>query len=118
MQYRLVFSHIRQFIAYHAACFHQNIGALSGYPFAPYLADGLGRRASIILGAFIMVIATAIQSAAQSVGMFIGARFLIGLGLTFAANAAPLLITEIAYPSQRGQATAIFNTLWYLGSIM
>ena len=65
-----------------------------------------------------MIIATAVQSASQSVGMFIGARFLIGFGLTFAANAAPMLITEIAYPSQRGQATAMYNTLWYLGSIM
>jgi fucose permease len=65
-----------------------------------------------------MIAATAIQTAAQSVGMFIGARFLIGFGVTFAANSAPLLITEIAYPSQRAQLTAVYNTLWYLGSIM
>ncbi|KAI0032687.1 hexose transporter [Vararia minispora EC-137] len=96
----------------------QNIGSLCAYPFAPYVADGLGRRTSIFLGACIMIVATSVQSAAQSFGMFIGARFLIGFGLTFAASAAPLLITEIAYPSQRGQATAMYNTLWYLGSIV
>lgn len=62
----------------------QNIGALAAYPFAPYISDGLGRRTSIFLGATIMCIATAIQTASQSVGMFIGARFLIGFGLTFA----------------------------------
>lgn len=39
-------------------------------------------------------------------------RFLIGFGLTFAAAAAPLLVTEIAYPSHRAQATAMYNTLW------
>jgi MFS family permease len=52
----------------------QNIGSLAAYPFAPYLADGLGRRRTVLIGAFIMVVATVIQTAAQSVGMFIGAR--------------------------------------------
>lgn len=45
-------------------------------------------------------------------------RFMIGFGLTFAASAAPVLITEIAYPSQRGPATSLYNSLWFLGSIM
>lgn len=52
----------------------QNIGALAGYPFAPYISDIFGRRHAVLLGAVIMVIATAVQGAAQSVGMFIGAR--------------------------------------------
>ena len=33
----------------------QNIGALAGLPFAPYLSDGIGRRAAVLLGAGIMV---------------------------------------------------------------
>ncbi|OSC96750.1 general substrate transporter [Trametes coccinea BRFM310] len=87
------------------------------YPFSPYVSDGMGRRAAVILGAVIMCIATVLQTASHSVGMFIGARFLIGFGLTFAAAAAPVLITEIAYPTQRGPATSLYNTLWFLGSI-
>ncbi|KAF9490672.1 MFS general substrate transporter [Pleurotus eryngii] len=83
----------------------QNIGCLAAYPFSPDLVDGLGP-------------ATVIQTASHSVGMFIGARFLIGFGLTFSASAAPLLVTEVAFPSQRAQATSMYNTLWYLGSIM
>ncbi|ETW81156.1 MFS sugar transporter [Heterobasidion irregulare TC 32-1] len=90
----------------------QNIGSLCAYPFAPYVTDGLGRRPAILLGAALMLVATALQSAAHSVHMFIGARFLIGFGLTFAASAAPLLVTEIAHPSQRGQATSLYNSLW------
>uniref|UniRef100_A0A8H7Y6V0 Major facilitator superfamily (MFS) profile domain-containing protein n=1 Tax=Psilocybe cubensis TaxID=181762 RepID=A0A8H7Y6V0_PSICU len=96
----------------------QNIGSLAAYPFAPYFADGFGRRPTIFFGACIMVAATILQTAAHSFGMFIGARFLIGFGLTFAAAAAPLLVTEIAYPTQRAQATSMYNTLWYLGSII
>lgn len=96
----------------------QNIGALAGYPFAPYLSDGIGRRGSVFLGAAIMCVAVAVQTAAQSFGMFIGARFLIGFGLTFAANAAPMLVTELSYPTYRAPMTSLYNSLWYSGSII
>lgn len=102
------------------------------FPFAPYASDGLGRRITILLGVTLMIVATALQTASSSVGMFIGARFeishhyarirlkphcviyrfLIGFGLTFAGSAAPLLITEVAFPSHRGQATSMYNSLW------
>lgn len=62
--------------------------------------------------------------------------FLIGFGVTFAgdcqsylqvnrltelhilANAAPLLVTEIAYPTHRSPLTSTYNSLWYSGAIM
>lgn len=53
----------------------QNIGSVAAYPFSPYVSDGLGRRAAVIIGATIMCIATVIQTASHSVGMFIGARY-------------------------------------------
>ncbi|KDQ58455.1 hypothetical protein JAAARDRAFT_34256 [Jaapia argillacea MUCL 33604] len=96
----------------------QNIGGLAGYPFSPYMADGLGRRTTIFFGAAIMCIAVAIQTASQSVGMFIGARFLIGFGLTFAAGAAPMLVTEVSYPTYRAPLTSMYNSLWYSGAII
>jgi len=96
----------------------QNIGCLAAYPISPYMADGLGRRTSIFFGAAIMCIATALQTASQSVGMFIGARFLIGFGLTFAATAAPMLVTEISYPLYRAPLTSTYNSLWYSGAIV
>ncbi|KAF9530275.1 hexose transporter [Crepidotus variabilis] len=96
----------------------QNIGCLLAYPISPYIADGLGRRPAVFLGASIMVVATAIQTAATSVGMFIGARFLIGFGLTFAAGAAPMLVTEISYPLYRAPLTSTYNSLWYSGAII
>ncbi|KAG6377566.1 hexose transporter [Boletus reticuloceps] len=96
----------------------QNIGALAGYPFAPYLSDGIGRRRAVWFGAAIMCIAAAVQTASQSVGMFIGARFLIGFGNTFAANAAPMLVTELSYPTYRAPLTSLYNSLWYSGAII
>ncbi|KAF9030565.1 general substrate transporter [Hymenopellis radicata] len=96
----------------------QTIGSLGALPFSPYVSDGIGRRRTVALGAFLMIVATAIQTAAQSVGMFIGARFLIGFGLTFAANSAPLFVTEISYPTYRAPLTSCLSSLWYLGSII
>ena len=37
---------------------------------------------------------------------------LIGFGQAFVASAAPLLVTELAYPTQRAQLTSVYNTLW------
>lgn len=96
----------------------QNIGTLCAYPFAPYMSDGMGRRFSIAFGASVMIAATVIQTASNSVQMFIGARFLIGFGQTFAASAAPLLVHEVAYPSHRSQASSMYVSLWFLGSIV
>ena len=46
------------------------------------------------------------------------ASFLIGFGLTFAANSAPMLVSEIAYPPYRAPLTSMYNSLWYSGSIV
>ncbi|KIM83444.1 hypothetical protein PILCRDRAFT_444032 [Piloderma croceum F 1598] len=96
----------------------QSIGYIASIPFAPYISDGLGRRTAIVIGAILMIVATTLQTVSQSIGMFIGARFLIGFGYTFAGSAAPLLITEIAFPSHRGKVTSIYNSLWFLGSVI
>ncbi|PCH35315.1 general substrate transporter [Wolfiporia cocos MD-104 SS10] len=96
----------------------QNIGSLAAYPFAPYLSDGIGRRRTIWFGACIMLIGVGVQTGARSLSMFIGARFCIGFGLTFATNSAPLLVTEIAYPRYRAQLTSLYNSLWYSGNII
>jgi hypothetical protein len=44
--------------------------------------------------------------------------FLIGFGLTFAANASPMLVTEISYPTYRAPLTSLYNSLWYSGNIV
>ncbi|KAG6335509.1 hypothetical protein ID866_3581 [Astraeus odoratus] len=96
----------------------QSIGMLAGLPFSPYLSDGIGRRKTVFLGAATMVLATALQTASHSVRMFIAARFLIGCGVTIATNAAPLLVTELAYPKYRAQLTSLYNSLWFFGAIV
>lgn len=78
----------------------QVIGSLVGLPFAPWCSDRFGRRVTLFAGALLMLAGVLLQVMALSVAMFIGARLLIGVGLAFGLNAAPLLVTELAYPTQ------------------
>ncbi|THH04380.1 hypothetical protein EW145_g5564 [Phellinidium pouzarii] len=96
----------------------QNIGSLAALPFTPYLCDGLGRKWTIFVGAFIVVAGTIIQTASQSVNMFIGSRFMLGFGLGFCTAAAPMLVTEIAYPTQRAPISSVYNALWPGGAFV
>ena len=50
--------------------------------------------------------------------MFIGARFLIGFGLTFSQSGAAMLVTELAYPPYRAPLSSLYNSLWYSGAIV
>jgi len=72
---------------------------------------------TLAIGAVLMLGGVALQATAASVIQFVGARALVGAGLIFGTNAAPLLITELAYPTQRGKITSLYNSLWYGGSI-
>lgn len=47
------------------------------------MKDRLGRKWAIIIGNIIVLIATALQTGAQNVGMFIGSRCLFRIGLSF-----------------------------------
>lgn len=34
------------------------------------------------------------------------------------ANAAPMLVTEIAYPKYRAPLTSLYNSMWYSGNVV
>ncbi|KAH7093644.1 general substrate transporter [Paraphoma chrysanthemicola] len=48
--------------------------------------------------------------------MFIAARGIIGFGLGFNITAAPILIMELAFPTQKASMVSIYNSLWSLGA--
>ncbi len=65
-----------------------------------------------------MIMATALQTAAQNKSTFLVARFFIGFGNAWASISAPIWITELAFPTHRAQLTSVYNSLWYAGSIL
>lgn len=95
-----------------------SIGQVAAIPFIPFFADRFGRKPTIVGGTTILFIGVALQSASVNIGMFIGARFLIGFGVIFAQNCSPLLITELAHPQHRAILTTLYNVSWFYGAII
>lgn len=88
----------------------QTIGNAVAIPICPIIADRYGRRWPIFIGALIGCLASAIQGAAENMGMFLAGRFLIGLGTALSGGGSTALIAELSYPSHRGIITSIYNT--------
>jgi sugar porter (SP) family MFS transporter len=93
------------------------LGAILSSPFSAPISDFFGRRWTILIGSIIMVAGTIMQAAASTVGVFIGARIIIGFGITLALTTGPILISELAHPRHRVVFTALYNSSWYLGAL-
>lgn len=94
------------------------MGGIFGAFIASWPADRYGRRLAIFVGSLICVIGSVMQSAAPSVGVFTGGRFILGIGISFTTSAGPSLLNELAHPQLRGKVASMFNVLWYVGSII
>ncbi|KAK0117229.1 hypothetical protein ONS96_013063 [Cadophora gregata f. sp. sojae] len=94
------------------------IRGLCAIPFLSFVCDGFGRRASLATGAAICCLGATLQAGAAHLPMFVVARGILGCGTVFLGSSGAPLITEIAHPSQRTTATALFNTSYALGSIV
>ncbi|KAK8197835.1 general substrate transporter [Phyllosticta capitalensis] len=94
------------------------LGGVVAQPVVPYLADNFGRRVAIFSGAVLMILGVALQAASFNLHMFIAGRFLVGFGVAIAHVASPLLIAELVHPQHRATFTTVYNTTWYIGSIV
>lgn len=86
------------------------VGGFVGAFLAAPLADRYGRRVAIFTGAALTLVGAVIQTAAQSSGMFIGGRFIIGLGISFTCCAGPSLLNELAHPRMRGTIASMVSS--------
>lgn len=77
-----------------------------------YVCDRWGRKLPMLIG-FITCIAFAIlQGLSKDIHSFIIARALLGFFTSFISQPSPIIITELAYPTQRGKLTALYNTFF------
>lgn len=95
-----------------------SIGSMLSIPVVPYVADGLGRRYGIILGCCIMLVGVAMVSIGFHIALFIVGRMILGFGLGIAQECSPLLVAEIVHPQHRAIYSTIYNSLWYVGSLI
>jgi MFS family permease len=95
----------------------QAVGGLVTFPIEAYVADRYGRKPCLYAGLFFVILGSGLQTGANSPGMFIAARFFIGVATSW-FTAASILITELAYPSHRAKVTALYNCQFYVGSLI
>ncbi|KFZ01877.1 hypothetical protein V500_00581 [Pseudogymnoascus sp. VKM F-4518 (FW-2643)] len=114
-----------------------NLGSLITLPIIPWVNDTLGRKHSITIGSIVLCIGVAIQSAAINSkfqpfnsplsghnltsfhsGMFMAARFIMGMGISCAVSGASQLVAELIYPRERAVITGLFNVSWFAGAIL
>ncbi len=101
-------------IAMGAALYGTVFGSLIG----SWPADRFGRRPTL-LAIGVLFLASAVGCAlAPTVAVFIGARFIGGIGIGISTVAAPLYISEIAPPAQRGRLAAMFQFNIVLGIVI
>lgn len=77
-----------------------------------WLSDRYGRKVPMFFGFIFLLVGAALQGAAQNLPMFIISRLILGGATALIAQPSPILITELAYPTQRGQITALYNTFY------
>jgi len=94
-----------------------NVGQVAGALFI-WLADWTGRKLPIIIGCLGVVVGTVITATAPTLSVFVGGRFLLSFFCTIATTSAPLYMIEISPPMFRGTLAGLYNTLWFLGSIV
>lgn len=92
-------------------------GAFCGAALAGLIADRLGRRITIIVGALIFCLGGALQASAQNLGYLFGGRFCAGCGVGVVTMIIPLYQAEIAHPSIRGRLTGLQQLFIGLGAI-
>lgn len=83
----------------------QSIGSVISLPFVGILSDRIGRKKTLLAGAVTIVLASAIQAASVNYGMFVFSRVVVGIGSMLVVQPAPMLITELAFPTHRGKYT-------------
>ncbi|PVI02831.1 sugar transporter [Periconia macrospinosa] len=83
-----------------------------------WMADWLGRRKLIFIGTVGVVVGTIVTSTAKTLPVFIGGRFLLSFFAQLACAASPLYLIEVAPPQYRGTLAGLYNTFYYLGSIL
>lgn len=86
------------------------------YP-AQWLSDKYGRRLPFLIGLVVMLIGPALQAASHNLALFIVSRAIIGAATVCLQMSCPVLVAEMAYPTQRGKITSLYNTFFYFGAI-
>lgn len=88
------------------------------FPLAAWVSNRYGRRPGIYVGYLFLILGVGMQGAAQNEKTFTVSRLFLGIASAWLGNGPPLLINEIAHPSHRSIANALFMCGWYVGGTL
>uniref|UniRef100_A0A7N0R8U9 Major facilitator superfamily (MFS) profile domain-containing protein n=1 Tax=Kalanchoe fedtschenkoi TaxID=63787 RepID=A0A7N0R8U9_KALFE len=77
-----------------------------------------GRKGALIIGGVVFLIGTALNAFAEHVAMLILGRLLLGFGIGFTNQAAPIYLAEMSPPKWRGTLTSLFQFFLSAGSLL
>jgi len=93
------------------------IGSLCGTIPASYLPDKFGRRFSMFFANVVLCVGAVLSANAKSQSMFLGGRFLTGVGSGCAGASAKSYLAEITPPQSRGAYLGFLNSFYYVGQM-
>ncbi len=73
------------------------------------LADLRGRRATLAVGGIVTVAGNLLTAVAPNYELFLGARFISGLGAAMVLTGGQLVVNDIASPQNRGRLMSIYQ---------
>ena len=93
------------------------VGAAIGSLISGSLSDNLGRKPTILMADFFFTVGAIIMAWSSSIQMLMQGRFLVGLGVGFAAQIVPLYISEITPKEIRGKLVAMNIVMITIGQV-
>lgn len=92
-----------------------DIGCALGAVAAFIWGEQLGRKRSIILANFIVIVGATVQTACYSYGQMIGGRIIAGVGVGLSTVAVPILQSETLPSHNRGALLVVQSALIIIG---
>ncbi|OQD72410.1 hypothetical protein PENDEC_c021G03410 [Penicillium decumbens] len=95
-----------------------DVGAVFGAIIAALTVERLGRKRSLMVGSFLIIIGAILMGASvERIQMIVG-RIVTGLGIGFLTSVAPVYQSEICLPSQRGWHVSCQLTMMLFGLML
>ncbi|MBM6698989.1 MFS transporter [Bifidobacterium pullorum subsp. saeculare] len=94
------------------------VGMAVGAALGGWIADRVGRKTVFTATLVIFGLANGLMAASWSLGMLLGARLIIGLGLGAELPVASTLVSEFSPARQRGRMTVLLESFWAVGWIV
>ncbi|KAF1961622.1 sugar transporter [Byssothecium circinans] len=88
------------------------------FPLSAYTCDRWGRKKGLLIGYAFLFLGAFLQAFGPNHVTFIIGRAFLGQPSAWWTCSAPLLVTELAYPTQRGFLTSLYNCGYYIGSTL